>query len=420
MDNDSPKKEITDLEDTVKGLLNGLSNSNDIEEPKLDTELSGLENVVKGALTELTDLETHLLDLIAPSTGVKESNYLMAVRRFQNAMKVAIIDGASKRDINTFNEGFNFYNNAIEIVLATGNQGEIDQVRSEFAQTLFKVLEMSEKINDSSFNVFVSKACQVLAEIYDSFEQYNTGLEFHNRAGDLMANNPIAANFEYFQTVLDYILLKDFENATYFSGKIKLKPIVTMGNDLFNAINNESLEGIDKVKTKIEVMGAQRGIDVKNLIRLLEKLKTQIAKPIEESHIETIQIPSDAIPLSSEKINAIKASLSKSIQQIQSAHPNIQIPISAQIDTSSIITELKAAISSEISREIKSLSQDIVSKILSSIPKGGPVVSSSGPKYAGNISDEGVPDIEIVEGAPGEKPKRPKLDDMLDSIIVSE
>ncbi len=45
---------------------------------------------------------------------------------------------------------------------------------------------------------------------------------------------------------------------------------------------------------------------------------------------------------------------------------------------------------------------------------------ASGPRYAGTISDADRPDIEIVEGGPREKPQRPKLDDMLDSVIVSE
>ena len=125
-----------------------------------------------------------------------------------------------------------------------------------------------------------------------------------------------------------------------------------------------------------------------------------------------------AMVRASGQLESIKESLAKGIQRIQAAHPNIQVPVAAQIDTNEIVSELKQTISQEISKEIKNLSQDIVSKILSNLPTG--TVSSTPLRSAGQISDIGTPSIEIVEGAPREKPKRPKLDDMLDSIIVSE
>ena len=126
----------------------------------------------------------------------------------------------------------------------------------------------------------------------------------------------------------------------------------------------------------------------------------------------------EVAPLSNEKVEAIETSLSNGIQQLQEAHPNIKIPIVAKIDTDSLVSEIKKVISSEISKEIKSLSDEIVSKILNNIPRG-PMISSR-PRSTGVISDDGIPDIEIVEGKPGERPSRPKLDDMINSIIVSE
>ena len=83
----TPDKELDELEDSIKGLLGTKISPSGAE---VDDELSDLENTVMGALTELTDLENNLLSIIAPSGHISpDSNYLVAVRRFQNAMKIA-------------------------------------------------------------------------------------------------------------------------------------------------------------------------------------------------------------------------------------------------------------------------------------------------------------------------------------------
>ena len=157
----SPQDDVNKLEDSVKKALDGFSGT----ESGTDTDLSSLEGVVQNALTELTDLENNLLNVISPSAGSqadKDSNYLLAVRRLQNAMKVALLDGARKKDLKTFEEGFNFYNNALEIITATGIQSEIDQVMSEFAQTLIKIITKPENIKNPEFKPFAFKACKNL------------------------------------------------------------------------------------------------------------------------------------------------------------------------------------------------------------------------------------------------------------------
>jgi len=423
----SPDDEINKLEDTVKDILGDISEKDSSGEEKTDQKLSSLETLVKGALTELMDLEGNLLNIIQPSPGggqdFQENNLLMAVRRFQNAMKVALFDGASKRDMSLFEEAFNFYNNAVELVSTTGNQDDIDQIKSEFAQDLHKISELGEQIKDNDFNPFMIKTFKGLAEIYDSFEQYKTGLAFHGRAGNLLNKDPnliIQANFEYFEAILGYLLINEMERAKKLSNYLKVKHIKIIADDLIPSFNEKNADGFKRYKNKIEALGAQRRIDVKGVIFLLNNVREKIIGPSIPTAVETLEVPSEVVPLSSERMNAIKASLTKGIQHLQAAHPNIQVPITAQIDTASIVSELKEVISSEISKEIKSLSDDIVSKILGSIPTGS--ISSPRPRSAGFISDEGVPDIEVVDGgaSPGERPRRPKLDEMLDSVIVSE
>ncbi len=426
MDDKSPKKEIDELEDTVKDILGKISNIDSPGEFETIEILSSIDNLVKDALTELTVLEGGLLDLIKPSSEAgsnnQESNVLLAVRRFQNAMKLALFDGASKRDLNLFEEAFNFFNNALELISSTGNQGEIEQVKNEFAQALHKIASLGDQIKDEAFNPFLMKTFQVLAEIYDTFGQYKTSISYHGRAGNILIKEPnliIQANLEYLQAIIGYLIINEVEKAQKFSTHLKIKPVKMMADGLFSSFNEKNPESIDKIKDRVEVLGAQRRIDVKNIVYLLQNIKSKLSGAIKPSTIEKLEMPLEAIPLSNEKVNAIKASLSKGISQFQAAHPNIQIPV-AQIDTSSIVSELKKVISDNISKELKSVSDEIVAKILRGLPNGG--FTTTRPRSAGQISDEGVPDIEVVEGglAPGEKPKRPKLDDMLDSIIVSE
>ncbi len=427
MDEKSPKKEIKELENTVKGILGHISEVDTTNAERATDQLSSLENLVKGALTELTDLEGNLLDLIKPSnqasSNYQESNLLVAVRRFQNAMKVALFDGASKREIRLFEQAFSFFNNALELVSSTGNQAEIDQLKSEFAQSLHKIASLGDQINDESFNPFLIKTFQALAEIYDSFEQYSTGLSYHGRAGNILIKDPdlvIQANLEYLQATIGYLLCSAMDKAQNLSTYIKIKPVKIIADGLFSSIKEKNSKILDDIKGRAEVLGAQRKINMKNVVTLLETLKAALFGPAEPSAVELVEVPKEAIPLSREKVTAIQASLSQGIQQLQAAHPNIQVPV-AQIDTSAIVSEIKQAISAEISKEIKSVSDDIVSRILKSMPSGG-FAPTPAPRSAGHISDDGIPDIEVVEGgpAPGEKPKRPKLDDMLDSVIVSE
>ncbi len=426
MDDKSPKKELAELEDSVKDILGKISDVDNTDEFETIDILSSIDNLVKDALTELTALEGGLLDLIKPSSEAgsnnQESNVLMAVRRFQNGMKLALFDGASKRDINLFEEAFNFFNNALELITSTGNQGEIEQVKNEFAQALHKIASLGDQIKDEAFNPFLIKTFQVLGEIYDTLGQYKTSISYHGKAGNILIKDPnliIQANLEYLQAIIGYLIINEVEKAQKFSTNLKIKPVKMMADGLFSSFNEKTLESIDKVKDRVEVLGAQRRINVKNVLSLIQSFKSGLNRVPKPSAIEKLEVPLEAIPLSNEKVTAIKASLSKGISQFQAAHPNIQIPI-AQIDTSSIVSELKQAISDGISKEIKNVSDVIVAKILGSLPSGG--FATSRPRSAGNISDEGAPDIDVVEGGlpPGEKPKRPKLDDMLDSIIVSE
>ncbi|MHA1310313.1 MAG: hypothetical protein ACTSQO_05215 [Candidatus Helarchaeota archaeon] len=413
MDKEASNKEIEEIEDITKNLLK------DVSDLKLEEEINNVENTVERVLTELSDLGEKLPQFASNLTNKTisiDQNYLMAVRRLQNAMKLYLIDGTNKKDLNLYKQGFEFFKNAESMILATRNQAELDQIRNEFAQSLFKVLMITKnRKNDNDYTPFILMACKGLAEINENLKQYDIALTFHSRAGYLLSNqNPLLAELEYFQAILDHILISDNQKAEKILVKLNIKHIRNMAEEVINSKDEKS---IDEITNKLEVLGVQRRLDVKNAIILLNKIKEQFKrKETEKSGAEMIEAPTKAIPLSDKMIQDIQLSLSKGIQQINNAYPNIQV--SAQIDTKSIVSELKQAISSEISKEIKSLSNDIITNILKNIPSGIDL-SSARPRSGGQISDD-IPEIKIVEGAPREKAERPKLDDMLDSIIVCE
>ncbi|MHA1147772.1 MAG: hypothetical protein ACTSR8_05965 [Promethearchaeota archaeon] len=384
---------------------------------ELNEEISKLEDTIKGALFELTDLENNLLDIIAPSGRVKtDGNYFSVIRRFQNAMKVALIDGLNKKDLEIFEEAFNFYNSALDLTTATGNLGEVEQVKHEFLKQLLKISADSSNIEDPKFLPFVYRTCKSIAEIYDSMNQFSAGIEFHNRAGNLQ-KKPLIAHIEYLQVVLDYLLLKEIKEAEEYYPMMPLKNFQLISKEIIIATKEKNILKIEDIQKKTKVLGAQRRIDVKNALLLINRIKQNIQKDEQKSGIETLPPPQTLI-LSNEKLESIKESLAKGIQRIQAAHPNIQMPVIPQIDTNKLVSELKATISQEINKELKNLSKDLVSNILKKLPSG--TVSSPPLRSAGQISDFDKPNIEVIQGAPTEKPKRPKLDDMLDSIIVSE
>ncbi|TFF90243.1 MAG: hypothetical protein EU548_04015 [Promethearchaeota archaeon] len=401
-----------------------------VDEESVSGEISNLENAVKGALTELTDLESRIVNLIKPkppsnhsnSTQNREANFLMAVRRFQNAMTIALIDGFNKMDIETFNEGFNFFENAITMLASTGNEAEIEQIKSELAQTLIKIVVKGREAKNEELNPFIIKSCQYLSQIYESFGSYETAMKYHGHLGFLLSDEPLLGELEYFQAIINCLLLNSVAKAHQIARKLTLRNFQKMAESLINSVQNQNTSGINNIKKQIKVLGAQRKLDVQNTLHLLDQLIGAF-KTEETSPVKTIDIPSGDKKLTEDQFNKIKSSLTHGIEKLQSAHPDIKISSSApQIDTNSIIKEIKTAISAEISREIRTLSDDIVSKIIRKIPANMPTGRSQ-PRSGGPISDDGVPDIQIAEGADlskGEKPKRPKLDDMLNNIIVSE
>ena len=410
---------VDDLDEVEKKAENLLK---EVSELKLEKEISNLENIVEGVISELADLDKNfpnIIQSIKNSSAGADQNYLMAVRRLQNAMKLYILDGVNKLDKNMFDQGLEFYENAKSMILATGDQAELDQLRNEFAQLLFKVLSMTkDKVSDEKYTPFILKACDGLAEINEQLGQYDIASTFRRQSAYFSSKtNPLVSDIEYLHALIDHLLSNNIKKAENINSKLKLKHIKSMGDEVLEVYNSKNTSKLEDIKGRIEVLMVQRGLNPASIMNLLETFKREIEREERgELVTEELIVPTGAKPLSEKTIQNIQQSLSKGIQQITAAYPNVQI--SAQIDTQNIVAELKEVITSEISKEIKSLSNDIISTILKNMPAGA-AFGAPAPRSAGQISDD-VPDIQVVEGGPREKPERPKLDDMLDSIIVCE
>ena len=209
-------------------------------------EISDLEDMVQDALSDLTESDENLIDIISPSgTFSSEGKSLMLVRRFQNSMKASLEKGIIEKNMETFLEGFDFFESAIDILTSTGNHAEISQVRTELINELKKILEMPN-ISEPNFRPFAYQACKLIAETYDSFEDFPTALQYHNRAGNLQ-ENALIAHIEYFQVAFNYILMDEVDVAKEYIGNMRLKTIKTLAEQFVEAVNEKNDEILSKI-----------------------------------------------------------------------------------------------------------------------------------------------------------------------------
>jgi hypothetical protein len=199
----------------------------------------------------------------------------------------------------------------------------------------------------------------------------------------------------------------------------KNKHVTKMATLLAKGFTENNQQKVQSAQSLLETLSVQRKLSIDHILSLIEKLNKamQSKKPIKGktkhvSQVQRIAAPTQSLHLSNDAISELRTILTEGIQQLKSAKGGASgdAPL---IDTSSIVSEIK----SMISQEIKSISSEIVSQLLNKMPAGLP--ASPRAHSGGTISDD-VPDIQVVAAAPGEKQARPKLDDMIDSIVVCE
>jgi len=386
-----------------------------------DDEVSKLEHEVENVLNELSNLEVQFEDVLKPrmrtnAHGAVDTNYLVAVRRFQNGMRVSLLNGAETGNKQTFLEGFKFYVGALTMLKANSDVGEIQQLNNELIQNLVKIIgkgqpEAEEFAPNGPF--FLKKSCQHLATIYELSNEFGLAMKFHDRAANFSTG--IDREVELLQKILDALLSNQLAIVQNTLGALEIKHIQKMAMSFYEGFTQNDLQKIGSAKGMLESLAAQRGLSIEQTINVIDKLIKEVQEKVAPGaveHVVQVPAPSQSVRLSDDIIGELRTVLKEGIQQLKTTQPGgmAEAPV---IDAGAIITELK----SMISDEIKTISSEIVSQIVSKLPVGLP----SGPRaHSGGTISDAVPDIKVVAGAIGERAARPKLDDMLDSIIVSE
>ncbi|MHA1359990.1 MAG: hypothetical protein ACTSRC_17875 [Candidatus Helarchaeota archaeon] len=389
---------------------------------KDEDEVSQLESEVENVLQELSSLEIKFEDVLKPkiSTGARgaiDANYLVAVRRFQNGMRVSLMNGAETGNKETFDQGIEFYNGALTILKANSDYGEIQQLNNELIQTLVKIITKANSTADESAPYgpyFLFKSCQKLASVYETTNEYELAMKFHDRAATF--SRGLVRELELLQKLLDALLSDKISLVQQTIDALQIKHVRGMGALFLQGYTKKNLTKVESAQNFLETLAAQRNLSIDTVQALIEKLVQKIRGVLEpQPSIQATQVPapSQSMHLSDNIIGELRNVLTEGIQQLKSAQGGGagEKPV---IDTSSIISEIKNV----ISEEIKTISSEIVTQIVNKLPVGLP----SGPRaHSGGAISDDVPDIKIAAGpATGERQPRPKLDDMLDSIIVSE
>jgi len=389
-------------------------------------EVSKLEGEVEDVLHELSNLELQFTDILKPklsstAKGTIDTNYLVAVRRFQNGMRVSLLNGAETGNKQTFLEGFNFYEGATTLLKANGDSAELQQCVNELIQTLLRIISKAKPYTgeDAPYGpFFLYKSCQYLANIYESNDDYELAMKFHDRSANF--SKGIVKELELLQKMLDALLCNNQTIAQETLNALEIKHISAMGRLFSEGSAENNLQKVQNARNLLETLGAQRNLPINQILSLIDKLLDVIQPKLRvkgdfgvTKQIISIPAPAQSVQLSDNVITELRTMLKEGIQQLKSTRPGAEreAPL---VDTTKIISEIK----NMISEEIKSISSEIVNQIVNKLPVGLP--TSPRTSSGGQISDN-APEIKVVAAdSGGERQARPKLSDMLNSIIVSE
>ena len=386
-----------------------------------EDDISELENEIEDVLHELSNLELEFTEVLKPKLtsgahGATDTSYLVAARRFQNGMRVSLLNGAETGNKQTFLEGFKFYEGALTVLKANADTGEMEQIVQELVQTLLKIISNAkpDAEEDAPYGpFFLHKSCQYLANIYESSKDYKMAMKFHDRAANL--SKGLVRELELLQKVIDALLSNEIQIAEQTINSLTIKHINRMGTLFYEGFTGTNLEKIQNAQKLLETLSAQRNLSINQILSLIEKLSEVIQPKLQvdtKDQVIRIPAPSESVHLSDNVIGELRTILKDGIQQLKSTKTG-ETQDTPVLDTGAIVSEIKNVISAEI----KSISSEIVSQIINKLPVGLP----SAPRaHSGGAISDNAPEIRVVGPAAGERAPRPKLSDMLDSIIVSE
>jgi hypothetical protein len=389
-------------------------------------ELDEIEKEAGNLLKELDQLEK------LPNPTLTRTNYLALIQQIQTQMKDAILQGIQQNDREKFLTGLKYYEKNYEILSSIGDKKVCEDYQQEMIQILTDLMvHFKQEITNPFRRYFILISLQFIAKIYEDAQDYLHAIEIHLTNGKLL--NSWATAIEYAAIVLDYLFLDDIQKATdqlpqfdSIESNIYLvnTDVIEQSLQSHRAIKlKEFCENLITAVTKDLPIFLQdseellKSLDISNnfafdrlsillpLYKIKLESKTAIAPPVS---LETSQ---DALNPETQFLTKIKKVV---LESLGAAQPGPSAASTeGKIDTSSLLTDLKKFISDSI----KSMSQEIVANV----SKFTVTASSSTPSRSSQLSDSNVPEIKIANPTDAdEKPKRPKLSDVIGSIIVSE
>lgn len=392
-------------------------------------DLDEIEKAAGNLLEELNQLEQ------LPDSLLTKDNYMSFVQEIQNKMRDAILQGIQLNDREKFLDGLKYYEKNYEILTSIGDKKVCEDYQHEMIQILTDIIvHFKKEINNPLRRYFIIISLQFIAKIYEDAEDFAHAIEIHLTISKLL--NSWANALEYALIFLDYLFINDTDKATD-----QLAQFDSLESNIYllnMEIIEQSLQSHRVIKLKefceniltgvtkdlpIFIQDAEellKALDISNnfafdhLSALLTLYKKKFEKQREVKPLTPIEATQRPLSSETQLLTRIKDVILESL----GSHP--PSPKSeaqgVKMDTSSLLTELKKFISDSI----KSMSQEIITNVSKFTIMASPTSSSLTNRNSHNI-DNNVPEIKIANPTDtDEKPKRPKLSDVIGSIIVSE
>ncbi len=396
----------------------------------------GPENKDYKELNELEKEAGDLLKELAQLTGVTretptQPNYLNVIRDMQNKMRANILQGIQKTDRDLFLKGLEFYEKNYAILESTGDKRVCEDYQYEMIQFLTDlIVEFKREISNPTHRYFIILSLQFVAKIYEDANNFARAIEIRLTISNIL--NSWAAALEYAANVLNYLLNDEIDKARKSLGRfdsLESKVYLLDNNIIEQSMQSKRILNLKEFCENV-IAGIEKDLpiffeDAKELLAELNlqenhafnrvvELFVLVKDKFERTRKVEAGIPLEPITTTSsdpQLITNLKNLVLESIQSQQG--PKSTAPSGGTFDTSSIVTELKQFISSSI----KDLSQEIIQNV----SKFTMATSQTPRARSSHTFDENIPEIKIADRTdPDEKPKRPKLSDVLDSIVVSE
>ncbi|MFX0098836.1 MAG: hypothetical protein ACFFCS_04585 [Candidatus Hodarchaeota archaeon] len=404
-----------------------------------------------------------------------QTYYTMIARKVQNKSFAGLTRGFETGDPESFLDGMKNYQEAAKILnLGIENPEEVSAFYQEMINLFLKFIKNSSdgvgRFEPKGSFFKLQSLIAVARVLEDVMRDYVKAAGYRNQA--MVIQKRWKKLLEVIYIIFDLVISGNFEAAEpfleVFSTEETREEILQLAIDGDTKAEEELLESLDAFKAlgAVIIAAAEKGtresidiiidkinelsskgipITLVSLQRFTQKLaqlfgfndvvefKTnnkvslEKLKPPMPPTAATPSTPEVQPPISAEMAESIQASMGNEMQkvmhQVETAQQTQMAGIpGATVDLNNTTMD---SIKNAISEGMKGLASEIVSQITSKMGSfgggGGGYARGGGRGPMANLDGDGVPQVKSMGRAkPSERPARPKLSDMLDSVIVDE